>query len=94
MEMQILLRDNDFSSFRYKPKSGIAGAIVVVLGGFPGKESACNAGHLSSVSGLEDSLEENMATHSNVLAWRISMDRGAWWAAFHGVANSRTQLSD
>ena len=22
------------------------------------------------------------------------MDRGAWWAAVHGVANSRTQLSD
>ena len=22
-------------------------------------------------------LEEGMATHSNVLAWRISMDRGA-----------------
>ena len=22
------------------------------------------------------------------------MDRGAWWAAFHGVARSRTRLSD
>ena len=22
------------------------------------------------------------------------MDGGAWWAAFHGVAKSRTQLSD
>ena len=22
------------------------------------------------------------------------MDRGAWWAAVHGVAKSRTQLSD
>ena len=22
------------------------------------------------------------------------MDRGAWWATVHGVANSRTQLSD
>ena len=22
------------------------------------------------------------------------MDRGAWWAAIHGVAKSRTQLSD
>ena len=22
------------------------------------------------------------------------MDRGAWWAAVHGVANSQTQLSD
>ena len=25
----------------------------------------------------EDTLEEGMATHSSILAWRISMDRGA-----------------
>ena len=30
--------------------------------------------------GWEDSLEEGMATHSSVLAWRIPMDRGAWQA--------------
>ena len=35
-----------------------------------------------------------MATHSSILAWRIPMDRGAWWATVHGVARSRTQLSD
>ena len=28
----------------------------------------------------EDPLEEEMATHSSILAWRIPMDRGAWWA--------------
>ena len=28
--------------------------------------------------GREDPLEEGMATHSSVLAWRILMDRGAW----------------
>ena len=26
---------------------------------------------------LKDSLEEGMATHSSILAWRIPMDRGA-----------------
>ena len=26
----------------------------------------------------EDPLEEGMATHSNILAWRIPMGRGAW----------------
>ena len=26
-----------------------------------------------------------MATHSSIVAWRIPMDRGAWWAAVHGV---------
>ena len=28
--------------------------------------------------GQEDPLEEGMATHSSILAWRIPMDRGAW----------------
>ena len=40
--------------------------------------------------GWEDSLEEDMATHASVLAWRIPMDRGAWQATVHGVAKSRT----
>ena len=44
--------------------------------------------------GWEDPLEEGMATHSSILAWRIPMDRGAWWATVHGVAKSRTRLSD
>ena len=30
--------------------------------------------------GWEDPLEEEMATQSSILAWRIPMDRGAWWA--------------
>ena len=30
--------------------------------------------------GQEDPLEEGMATHSRVLAWKIPMDRGAWRA--------------
>jgi len=42
--------------------------------------------------GWEDPLEESMATHSSVLAWRIPMDRGAWQAAVHGV--TKTRLSD
>ena len=28
--------------------------------------------------GWEDPLEEGMAIHSSILAWRILMDRGAW----------------
>ena len=32
----------------------------------------------------EDPLEEAMATQSSILAWRIRMDRGAWWATVHG----------
>ena len=44
--------------------------------------------------GWEDLLKEGMATHSSILTWRVPMDRGAWQATVHGVANSRTQLSD
>ena len=42
----------------------------------------------------EDPLEEGMATHSSILAWRIPMDREAWRATIHGVAKSQIQLSD
>ena len=38
--------------------------------------------------GWNDHLEEGMAVHSSILAWRIPMDRGA----VHGVAKSQTQL--
>ena len=44
--------------------------------------------------GWEDLLQEGMATHSNILAWRIPMDRGAWQATVQGVAKSRTGLSN
>ena len=44
--------------------------------------------------GWEDPLEEGMATHSSILAWRIPMNRGAWQAIVYGVAKSQTRLSD
>ena len=47
--------------------------------------------------GWEDPLVEGLATqnkYSSILAWRIPMDRGAWWATVNGVTKSRTQLSD
>ena len=40
--------------------------------------------------GQEDPLKKGMAIHSNVFAWRIPMDGGAWWATVHGVAKSWT----
>ena len=62
--------------------------------GFPdgsdSKESTCNAGDLGLIPGLGRSLKEDMATHFNILAWRIPMDRGAWWATVHGVAKNWT----
>ena len=40
--------------------------------------------------GWEDPLEEGVATHSNILAWRIPIDRGAWQATVHKVAKHHT----
>ena len=34
--------------------------------------------------GWEDPLEEDMATYPIILAWRIPMDKGAWWATVYG----------
>ena len=72
-------------------------------GGRDGKESACNEGVLGSIPGLGRSpggglgnplqyscLEEGLATHSSILAWRIPIDRGAWQAIVYGVAKSQT----
>ena len=42
----------------------------------------------------EDPLEEGMATHSSILAWRIPTDRGAWLTTVHRVTKSQTRLSD
>ena len=59
-------------------------------GGSAGKESSCITGDLGLIPGLEDPMEEDMATHFSILAWRIPIDRGAWWATVHGVAKSQT----
>ena len=40
--------------------------------------------------GWKDPLEEGMTTHSSILARRIPMDRGIWWATIHGVTESDT----
>ena len=66
--------------------------------GFPygsaGKDSACNVGDLDSTPGLGRSPEGG---HDNpfqlCLAWRIPMDRGAWWATVHAAAAAKSLQS-
>ena len=48
---------------------------------------------MQETRGWEDLLEEGMATHSCILAWRIPMESGAWQATILGVEKSQT-LSD
>ena len=40
--------------------------------------------------GQEDPLEEGMATLSSILAWKISMGKGAWQATVHKVSKGQT----
>ena len=63
-------------------------------GGSDGKESARNVGDLGSIPGLGRFPGGGMVTRSSILAWRIPMDRGAGRATVHGMAKSRTQLSN
>ena len=58
------------------------------------KNLPANEGDSGLVPGLGRSPEDGMATHSNILTWRVPVDRGAWWATVHGVAKSWTPLSD
>ena len=61
---------------------------------FSGKESVCEAGASGDAYSIpgEDPLEEDIATHSSILSWRIPMDRGAWWATVHEVTKTWTWL--
>ena len=51
-------------------------------GGSDSQESTCNMGDLGVIPDWEDPLEEGMVTHSSILARRIPVDRGAWWATY------------
>ena len=50
------------------------------------KESACDAGDLGSIPGLERSPGEGNGNPFQYSGLENSMDRGAWWATVHGVA--------
>ena len=58
------------------------------------KESACNAGNLSSIPGSGRSPGEGNGNPLQDSCLGDPMDRGAWRALVHGVAKSRTQLFD
>ena len=66
--------------------------------GFPGgsevKASASNMGDLGSIPGLGRFPGEGNGNPLQYSCLENPMDGGAWWATVHGVAKSRTQLSD
>ena len=69
-------------------------AVLELPGGSEVKVSACNVGDLGSIPGLGRSPGERNVNPLQYSCLENPMDRGAWWATVHGVAKSRTQLSD
>ena len=74
-EARICSREKIASSISHAEKTGQ----------LRGKESACSAGDLGLIPGLGRSPGGSMTFHSGILAWRIPMDRGAWWAIVLGI---------
>ena len=67
--------------------------------GFPGGSAVKNPPAMQEPQemwvqslGWEDPLEECVATHSSILAWRIPIDRGDWQATVHGATENWTLL--
>ena len=56
--------------------------------------NAGDTGHVGSTPGGEDPLEEEVATHSGILAWRILWTEEPGGLQAGGVAKSQTQLSN
>ena len=68
--------------------SGLLG-YGVFPGGSAGKESTCNVGDLDSILGSGRSPGERKGYPLQYSCLENPIDRGAWWATVHGVAESR-----
>ena len=58
------------------------------------KESTCNAGDAGLIPGSGRSLEEGVATHSSILAWRVPWTEEPGGVQVHRVRKSQTQQSN
>ena len=78
------------------PHSGLRTAFAgqYILGSSDGKESGCNAGDPGLIPGSGRSPGEGTGYPLKCSGLESSMDRGAWQATVHGIAKSRSQVSN
>ena len=76
------------------PQIALPYFIKPLLPGSEDKASACNAGDPGSIPGLGRSPGEGNGNPLQYSCLENPTDRGAWRATVHGVAKSRTRLSD